>query len=146
MSQEAEKQTPAVGEALKQTQNGSLPIGSVADILKKAPEDIVEEVIEIPEWGCSVRVRSFTAAQSARVRQLGIGFKGDSTQVAWAAMERAQFEEGVIEPQFKADEVRKLHLTSGKGFSRVIAWLDKHSGLDKEELAQAREEFQGPGE
>jgi hypothetical protein len=131
----------SAGDALKQVQNGTLPIGSVEEILKKAPEDLVEETLEVPEWGCSVKVRSFTAAQAAMIRQRGIGFKGDETLIAWAEMEIMQFQQGVVEPAFSEDQVRELHLSSGRGFSRVIEKLDELSKIDKEALAKTREEF-----
>lgn len=121
---------------------GGPKIGTVDQILEAAPNDLIEETLFIPEWKCAVKVRSFTAAQSARIRQRGLGFKGEETTVSWAEMEMAQFAEGVIEPAFTADQVRTLHKTSGRGFGRVIAWLDEHSNMDKEELRKAREEFQ----
>jgi len=121
--------------------DGALPIGSVEEILKKAPDDLVEENLEVPEWGCSVKVRSFTAAQAAAVKQRGFGFKGDETLVAWAEMEIMQFKQGVVEPAFTEDQVRELHLSSGRGFARVIEKLDELSKIDKEALAKAREEF-----
>lgn len=124
---------------------GVLPIGTVEEILKNAPSDIVEEILEIPEWGCSVKVRSFTAAQSASVKQHGLGFRGEETLVAFAEMEIQQFVEGVIEPRFSKDEVRHLYNISGAGFQRVINWLDEKSGTDKETIRSAREEFPGPG-
>lgn len=135
-----------VGEAIKDVQKGQLPIGSVEDILKAAPSDIIEEVIEIPEWKCSVRLRSFTASQSARVRQRGFAFRGEETAVAWAEMEILQFQIGVKEPNFTEEQVRQLHMESGRGFARVIAWLDEKSGIDKKALEESREQFQGQSE
>lgn len=135
--------TPSAGEARKATQAGSLPIGTVEAILKKAPEDIVEELLPIPEWECSVRVRSFTAAQTSAVKQRGFGFKGEETLVAWGEMEIMQFQQGVVEPHFSEDQVRELHLSSGRGFARVIEKLDEMSNIDKEALAKAKEEFPG---
>lgn len=132
----------AVGDALKGVQTGQLPIGTVEDILKRAPSDLVEEIVEVPEWACSVKVKSFTAAQSAEVKQRGLAFKGEDTKVAWAEMEIAQFQMGVIEPKFTDEQVRELHLHSGRGFARVIAKLDELSGTDKEELRKAQREFQ----
>jgi hypothetical protein len=137
---------PSAGEARKLTQTGHLPLGSVEEILKKAPEDLKEETIDIPEWGCSVQIKSFTAAQSAAIKERGFGFKGEETTVAWAEMEITQFQMGVIEPRFSEDQVRELHLSSGVGFQRVIEELDKLSRLDKEALRKAREEFPGAGE
>jgi hypothetical protein len=120
-----------------------LPIGTVDKILEKAPSDIVEETIDIPEWECSVKLRSFTASQSAVIRQTGVSFQGDSTNVAWAQMEIEQFMLGVVAPQFTREQVAKLHLRSGRGFNRVIQWLDEKSNIDKEALKSARDEFQG---
>lgn len=139
---EIETPKPSAGEAVKAAQMGApLPIGSVETILKNAPSDIVEETVEIPEWECSVRLRSFTAAQSARVKQHGLGFKGDRTEVAWAEMEIMQFMEGCIEPQWEHRQVVQLHGTSGRGFQRVIDWLDEKSGTDKEAIRRARDDF-----
>ncbi len=132
------------GEAAKATQKGQLPIGSVEAILKKAPEDLKEELIDVPEWDCSVKIKSFTAAMSASIKQRGFGFKGEETLVAWGEMEIMQFQHGVIEPNFTEDQVRQLHLSSGRGFARVIEALDELSNLDKEALAKAKEEFPGP--
>lgn len=135
---------PSVGEALKATQGGHLPIGNVEAILKKAPEDLVEDTLDVPEWECSVKVKSFTAAQSAAVKERGFGFKGEETLVAWAEMEIFQFKLGVIEPAFSEEQVRALHGTSGRGFNRVIEKLDEMGRIDKEALAKAREEFPRP--
>lgn len=137
--------TPTAGEALRRTQDGSLPIGTVEEILKRAPSDIVEAVLPVPEWKCSVRVRSFTAAQSAQVKQHSLKFREQGTDIAWADMEITQFLEGVVEPRFTREEATHLHSISGKGFQRVINWLDENSGTDKEALSKARDEFPRSG-
>jgi|SRR6185437_6640324 len=147
MSEIGTEEKPAsVGEVVKATQKGSLPIGTVADILKAAPKDIIEEVVDIPEWGYAMKLKSFTAAASARIRSRGFAFREGETDIAWAEMEITQFMEGVKEPAWSEEEVRELHLTSGAGFARVIAWLDEKSGIDKEALKKSREEFQQQGE
>jgi len=143
---EAATAEPTAGEARKAVQAGELPIGTVEQILKRAPSDIVEEVVPIPEWECSVKLRSFTASASARIKSRGFGYRGENFQVAWGEMEVAQFMEGVKDPEFTENQVRELHSTSGRGFQRVIDWLDKQSGVDKEELRKAREEFQDESE
>jgi hypothetical protein len=133
----------SVGEAVKGQQTGQLPLGTVDQILERAPNDLVEETLEVPEWGCSVKVRSFTAGQNAVIKQRGLAFKGEDTKVAWAEMEIAQFQQGVVDPRFTEEQVRKLHATSGRGFARVIQKLDDLSGTDKEALRKAQDEFQG---
>lgn len=135
-------QNQSVGETAKATQTGALPIGSVEEILKKAPSDLVTKIIEVPVWECSLKIRSYTAAQAAMIREKGLAFKDDETKVAWAEMEILQFQLGVIEPNFTEDQVRELHLSSGTGFGLVISELDKLSKLDKEGIRKAREEFQ----
>lgn len=132
----------SVGETLKEVQKGHLPLGSVADILKVAPNDIITEVVDIPEWGKSMELKSFTAAASARIKSRGFAFREGETAIAWAEMEITQFMEGVKNPQWSEEDVRLLHLTSGAGFARVIAWLDEKSGIDKEALKRDRDEFQ----
>lgn len=134
------------GEAIKKTQEGTLPIGTVEAILKKAPSDLVEKTIDVPEWECSVKIRTFTASQAAMIKQRGFGFEGESVNVAWAEMEIMQFKLGVLEPDFTEDQVRELHLSSGRGFARVIDALDELSKIDKEALAKAKEEFPGSKE
>lgn len=132
---------PSVGEARKESQMGVLPIGTVKGILEAAPNDIVEETLEVPEWGCSIRVRSLTAAQEAQVKQKGLEFRGETTKVWFAEMELTQFQASVVEPKFKLDDARRLQHTSSKGWQRVVAWIDKQSSLDKEEVARMKDEF-----
>lgn len=138
---------PKPGEALKATQTGALPIGTVKDILDKAPQDLIEEVVPIEEWGCSVKLRSFTSAQSAAIKERG--FQTDEegkTSVAWAEMEIAQFQMGVLEPRFDEEQVRQLYMSGGRGFAKVIAWLDEKSTINKKELKAARADFRGSEE
>lgn len=133
---------PGVGAAVKDTQTGKLPVGSVEDILTAAPKDLKEEVLEIPEWGYSVEVRSLTAAQSARVKQRGFSFTEGGTDVAWAEMEIMQFMMGVRKPKFTEEQVLELHNMSGTGFARIIQWIDENSGINKKALEESRKEFQ----
>lgn len=137
----ATEPTGSVGEVVRDSQTGKLPIGSVQHILEKAPSDIVEEIIEVPEWGCSVRVRSLTAAQEAQVKQKGLEFRGETTKVWFAEMELAQFQASVVEPKFKLDDARRLQSTSSRGWARIVAWIDKMSNLDKEEVAKMKDDF-----
>jgi hypothetical protein len=131
-----------IGTAVKKTQSGKLPIGSVEDILRAAPNDIKTEILEIPEWGYSVEVKSLTAAQSARVKQRGFSFTEGGTDVAWAEMEIMQFMMGVRQPKFTEEQVLDLHNQSGSGFARIITWIDENSGIDKKALEESRKEFQ----
>lgn len=119
----------------------SLPIGTVEGILEAAPSDRVTETIEVPEWGCSVRIQSLSAADQAAVKQASVVLGKGDPGLAWAAMEKTQFQLGVVEPKFTLADVNTLHHKSGAGFARVIAALDRISNLNKEELRAARDDF-----
>lgn len=138
---------PAIDiEAAKAAQ---LPIGTVEAILAKAPADLTEEVVQVPEWGCSVRIRSQTAGAAARVKQAGMVLDESSEQgfrIDVAVMERHQFFEGVIEPRFTLEQAEELQETSGPGFQRVIQALDRLSGTrrDGEVRRAAERDFRSP--
>lgn len=123
-----------------------LPIGSKEQIQEAAGRDIKTEILEIPEWGYSVRVKAFTAAKQAAIRQIGFQQSEGGVVINWAMMEIAQFQMGVTEPAFSESEVRSLHAKSGPGFQRIIKWLDDNSGLDKKAMEEAKETFQGSSE
>lgn len=123
-----------------------LQIGSVEEILERASSDIIEKILPVPEWGVAVKVRSFTAAQSATIRTVGFQQEGEGVNINWPLMEQTQFKMGVVEPAFSEKEVRQLYMKSGRGFQRVIKWLDENSGLDKEAMKEIKETFPGSDE
>lgn len=135
----------------RNSQQGQKPqkpqVASAEELLAAAPKDLHEETLTIPEWDdLAVRVRSLTSAKSAKVKQASIDLSGKNPDVVWAEMEVTQFLEGVVEPELTRDQVRQLHRSSGPGFQRVIQWIDEHSGIDKEELRKAQQEFREPEE
>lgn len=124
----------------------TLPIGTVADILEAAKNDGTEEILEIPEWGMSVRIRSLTAADDARMKSASAipGSNGQGPRVDIGAMERIQFERGVIEPKFRKEDVNTLQHRSSSGFRRVIRRLDEISGgSETQQTDDAEAQFQG---
>lgn len=121
-----------------------LAVGTVDQILEAAPRDIRTETIEVPEWNCSVVIKSLTAAEKARIRQVGI--QPGNPAVAWGEMEIEQFLAGVAEPKFNRHQVQKLHQTSSIGFGRVIDAHDELAEMSKEELRKAQQDFRDSGE
>lgn len=139
---------PDVGAAVKATQNGDLPIGTVDEILN-SPSDVVEETVEVPEWKREdgtpiyVRLRSFTAHQSAMIRKkMYVTSPDGSVETDWVGFDLARFEEAVVEPKFTRDQALALHLKSGPGFQRIINWVVKKSGVSQEDVREAEEAFQ----
>lgn len=120
--------------------NGHLPRLTVEEILKRAPDDLIEQEIDMPEWGGSIKIRTLTAYERARIRQVGIRLGAEET--AWGEMEVQQFLAAVVEPEFNEMEVRKLQATSGPAFAKVISAHDDLSSMSKEEIRDARKQFQ----
>jgi len=130
------------------TSNGGAPrrYATADELLANAPKDIVEKDVEDVFDGLTIRVRGLTAAQASQVRQQSLNMNQRGADVAWAQMEIAQFEMGVIEPKLSHTQVVMLHRTAGPSFTRVIEVLDELSGTNKEELRNAQREFQESGE
>lgn len=139
----SEAPSPSVGEQVKAAQMGQSDGYLTFEKIDQAPSDLVEDDVDVPEWGGKVRVRSLTAAQATAIQQKGLAFKGDETKVAWEEMEVMQVAFGLVNPNLSAEQVRVLRLKrSAKGFARIVAWLDEKSGINKEELRKAQQEFQ----
>lgn len=139
--------TPQAIDAAKdrlQADPEALPIATVEDLLG-VPSDLVEDVVNVPEWGFAVRIRSLTAAQSAKVRAIGVDQSGNKPKIDFAALEKAQFQLGVIEPKLKPADVNALHQKSGPGFAHVLKALDEISGTDPKKVKETLEAFQESG-
>ena len=137
--------TAAVAEP--PTPNGSAPAGnptprilSVEDILT-AP-DIQEKVVEVPEWGGAVKIRSFTKQRPIQLRAQAMnGEELDSER-----MELLMFVEGVVEPQFSADHIDLLKGKSATAMDRVLQAILALGGLTPEAQAGMERDFrQGSG-
>lgn len=102
---------------------------SVQQILS-APPDCREEVIEVPGWGGSVRLRSPTALAAAEIKSAMIVMDAEGKTVAMdvAASERKQFQLGVVEPVFTEAQVVEVQAKFGPAWQHVISALDRISG------------------
>jgi hypothetical protein len=139
--QPATQDLNAARQRLQTDEPATLPLGTVEGILN-APSDLVEETIPVTQWGCSVKIRSLTAAQSAKVRGKSIDMSSGKPVMNWEALEKTQFLEGVVAPKFKPEEVNQLHHQSGPGFAFVIRELDRISGTDPKKVKDTLEAFQ----
>lgn len=133
-------------DRLQQDSANTLPLAASAEDILAAPSDLIEKVIPVPEWGFSVKIRSLTAAQAAKVVQAAADRKAGGLASTFAeAMAKVQFEHGVIEPKFNYNQVNQLHHKSGPGFARVLRELDAISGTSRKEMEEAAEAFQESG-
>ena len=122
---------------------------SVEDILHAS--DIREETVEVPEWGGSVRVRSFTKAQAQSIRERATlqrdtrNAKAGTLDVSH--MELLMFIEGVVEPRFSEGHLITLKGKSAVAIERVNKAIARLSGMDAQAVDQAEARFQeGAGE
>jgi hypothetical protein len=124
------------------SQNGQPQYATADELLTNAPQDIREEDVTNVFGGLTVRIRGLTAAQAAHVKSVSFNMQGKSPEVGWGQMEIAQFEMGVIRPKLSHEQVIMLHRMSGPSFTKVIEALDALSGIGKDELRKAQQEFQ----
>lgn len=115
------------------------------------PGDLKEaDVEDVPVAGKSVRVRGLPAAYSNQAQSEALEMKtiGD-TQIATvntARLEVLQFAHGVIDPEFSVEEAQAVSERFGPAFKKVIARIDKLSGVDKEAIEDASTRFPARGE
>lgn len=108
---------------------------SVEEILD-AP-DTIEDVVYVPEWKGSVRVRSFTLEeQQTWRREATVNGEVDEDRI-----EVLMFIHGVVEPKFTADRAEQLRKKSAGAINRVNKRLLELSGLTKEASKAAEKSF-----
>ncbi len=116
-----------------------------ADQILDAPSDLAEETVEIAEWGGSVKIRSLTAAEHAKVRQASIRLKGDETALLFAEIEKRQVQYALVEPKLSEHQVNQLFHRTGPSWRRLVDAIDRISNTDARKLAEAAESFQSGG-
>jgi hypothetical protein len=109
---------------------------SVEDILT-AP-DIQERVVEVPEWGGAVKIRSFTKARQIQLRSQAVDSKGE---VDSERMELLMFIEGVVEPKFEARHIDLLREKSATAMDKVLSAILDLGGLTPERQAEMERDF-----
>lgn len=103
-----------------------------------------EEVEDVPVPGESVLVRGLSARYSAEVQGQMKLVTESNEQVARidvASMERLQFQHGVVDPSFGPAEVAVIQDRFGPAFKKVIAAVDRLSGIDKEAIVETEQRF-----
>lgn len=99
--------------------------------------DLVDEVVDVPEWGGAVKVRSFSkAVQQDVVKVSQVAGELDNDRFA---ME--MFIHGVIEPRFTEDQYELLRAKASSAINRVINVIMRLSGLNEEAVDTAKEKF-----
>jgi len=110
----------------------TVKILSVMDILSAA--DITEEVVYVPEWNGSVRIRAFTKGRQQELRGMATDHRG---KLDTEKLELQLFIYGVIEPKFVPIQMTELREKSAGALDRVIKRIMAISGLSEESIAEA---------
>jgi len=100
------------------------------------------EELDVEAFGGTVKIRELTAHASTRVHQGNVRMVKGQPDVDIAAVQKAKFLHGVVEPKLTAERVNKLHRTSGSDFTKVVKAIDRISGLDEESKEEAEAAFQ----
>ena len=102
-------------------------------------KDIVQDDVEVPEWGGSVRVQSLSVAQSQEVYEKAR--IPESTELDRKKTAVYTFIFGVIDPVFQESDYDALKDKSALAMARVIARISELSGTKPESVAKAAETF-----
>lgn len=123
--------------------NGHLRMLTVEDIF--ATTDIEERVVEVPEWGGSVTIRTFSRRQVAAMSKRATHkdrFTGkDVTDNE--LLEALTFTEGVISPKFSLEDYEKLQDRSIAPILRIVKAINALSGMSEEAVQDAVKSTEG---
>jgi len=101
--------------------------------------DFKEEVIEIKEWGGSVKIRSLNIEQMQRIRKnASLVEDGEIDEERFGML---LFIEGVSEPKFDESHIEKLKTKNLMAYGRVITRLQELCGLGGDEVKEAKKLF-----
>ena len=100
-------------------------------------KDLKEEVIEVPEWGGSVRVRSFSKKGQQEVRELAT----IADELDEQRLEMFMFIKGVVDPEFTDDTYELLREKNAGVIDRILNRIMELSGMSPEALANAERRF-----
>lgn len=106
------------------------------DQILNAP-DVQEHVMEVPEWGGSVKLRGFTKGQQQHFKRQAT-IKGEINE---DRLEMLMFINGVVEPKFSTDQIELLREKSFGVVERILAEILKLSGLSATAVKDAERNF-----
>lgn len=106
-----------------------------------AAKDIEERTVLVPQWGGSVRIRTFSKKQADDMRKKSTGPNpnkpGRPVEVDTDELEARLFVEGVIEPKFKFEDYDRLAEKSAVAIGLILKAIMDASGLSELAVAEA---------
>ncbi len=109
-----------------------------ADEILAAP-DIEERIVEVPPWGGSVKIRSFSLKQVQDMRKASTGLNPATNRVEVDndELEARMFTAGMIEPAFTFVQYQQLREKSVGAIQLIMQAIMDISGLTPEAVSDA---------
>jgi hypothetical protein len=102
-----------------------LPIGSVDDIL--AADDQTLKIVDVPEWGCSVKVKAITLAEQDEIDEQ---CEGEDGNVDFKKQSTLMLVYGIAEPKFTLDQATALRAKNVHAVLRIVKAVNKINAAD----------------
>src|SRR5688572_5667858 len=113
-----------------------IQFGNVDAIL--AASDVKTAEMDVPEWGCKIRVRGLTKRQQPEIREEATRGRNVDADIVTLLM----FIEGVVEPKFERKHFGQLQEKAAGVIDRVVAKVVELSGITPEDQRAMSERFQ----
>jgi hypothetical protein len=102
-------------------------------------QDLAEEVVPIPEWGGSVRVRALSRGAYHEATKAATEPTQDGKgELNGERFEQLLFVASVVEPAFTADQAGLLSAKSASAMAKVMAVVLRINGLTPEAVTKAK--------
>lgn len=106
-----------------------------------AAKDIEERTVPVPQWGGSVRIRTFSKKQADQMRKDSTGPNpnkpGRPVEVDTEEFEARMFVEGVVEPKFTFADYPRIQEKSAVAVTIILKAITDASGLSAAAVAEA---------
>jgi hypothetical protein len=105
-----------------------MQIGTRESIL--AAQDRAEATVDVPEWGCAVRIRELSKAAIDKLRQEIV--KNEDGTVELGRFRQLLFVYAVVEPQFTLEDIPALWDKHAHAVETVLEAIDRLGGTTQE--------------
>lgn len=110
---------------------------SLAEILDC--DDLEDQIVEVPQWGGSIKIRSFTKAAQQDMREAA----RIAGEIDTARLEVAMLAYGMIEPQVTMSQAESLRQKNATAFDLVLHAITELNHITEKAVGDAIDRFPG---